>query len=1455
MANIGDLVATATLDIAPFMSNTKNLKTHMKSLDSSLKAVENSFKGTGNKLNGLKAIYSQTGRSLSAYQTLLSKQSAHYNKLKAEIGDVNSATAKQKTDLVNAQSAMTSTAAKVAELQTKYSSLAKEIAIQSSVFTKFGNGLQTVGGKLQTVGDKAQSVGSSLTKGLTTPIVAGAGLAVKAAVDYESAFAGVRKTVDASEAGYRKLSDGIRQMAKELPASAAEIAHVAETAGQLGIKRNDILGFTRTMIDMGESTNLSADEAATAIAKIGNILGLTSADYSRFGSSVVALGNNFATTEKDVVEMTNRLAASGKLAGLTAPEILGLATAMSSVGIEAEAGGTAMSQTLTQMGKAVDTGGDKLNKLAEIAGMSAEQFSTTWREKPIEAVEAFIKGLGNLGDEGESASSVLDDLGMSGIRQSNMLKSLGLASDKVSSAVKMSTEAWKENSALSEEAAKRYETTQSKLQILKNKATDVAIELGGPLADALVDAMEAGEPLIQSIADLAKKFSSLDKEQQQQIIKWGLIAAAAGPALSIFGKGVSTLGSVVTGIGKISSGLGKLSGAFSVLKNGSAVIEGAGVAAAGGATKVGLLTSAVGLLGNPVTWGVLATGAAALAVSTWAQKTDEAKKRTAEWGTEVSNLESQQLSKFKTKVDETNKVILDFESGAGSVDAVKNAFDGLVQSIEKLNNEKLAKKIDWAEKLGLSDTVIQGIKDSYGQVTENAQRMTDEVVAIYNRHNGDMSRLTGTEKEIVLNNQNQLIDKQLELMNFSAKERKALQIALNGEFEQLNGEQRQKAISNMEKMMDQEHKSYTTKKKELNNILKSLGQEETQARQEVLNELDALETEHQLKMEGYGSKYVAMQEAIMKAMGGNAQSASLVWSAIAEKMDKYGLSLDKLKAKAIEDSKKIVDSNGMVAKSTLDMSDEAFAANQSWNSLVYDDKNGKVKTNAKEEVQKALQAEGGWKNMEFILKNANLETNAKMTIGEALVANGQWESLSPKAKDLVFKNEKGLRAILESKTSLESWNGLSPEIKNLLANDSDFKNKASVSKQVLENWNSLTPKEKQLLAKDLTSDKAQTAKAALDLLKDKDIDIKGYNKTQQAKAEAEATMALLQNKDLDILAHDKTAGPTQSASQKVNNVKQLNPANLFAKDNTAGPSASAQASVNKPKQSNPASINASDKTANASASANRSVNSPKQTAPIGMFGKNNTGPSVSSTNTSVNSPKQRSPIGMFARNNTAGPVASANTAVNSPRQRSAASIRANDRTSGAVSSAKSAIASVVGKTVNIVTNFIERHLKHAKGTNYHPGGLATVNDQKGSTYRELVTLPSGFSFIPDGRDVTLPLPEGTKVLKASKTKQLFPHYADGIGFENTNISTLAKRIGNVQNATIETNIAQTDSQLTGLLSELINVMKRKDYTSNDSYTLNVNQTGGMSDNRESMERLFKEFAWYIQQQKGRLSDI
>lgn len=315
---------------------------------------------------------------------------------------------------------------------------------------------------------------------------------VSASIEFESAITGVYKTVEGTPEQLAAIADGIKKMSTEIPATTTEIAAVAEAAGQLGIAADDVLSFSRVMLDLGESTNLTADEAATALARFANITGTAADDYERLGSVIVGLGNNFATTEAEITEMATRLASAGTLAGLTESQIMALATAMSSVGIEAEAGGTAMTQTLTAIEKAVADGGKKLEEFARIAGMSASGFANTWESDAITAVQAFIAGLGGLDEQGESATLVLDELGLSGVRQSNMLKSLALASETLTDAVATANRAWEENTALVEEASKRYDTTEAKMAMLENGFTNVKAAIGDSLSPALGELAEAG---------------------------------------------------------------------------------------------------------------------------------------------------------------------------------------------------------------------------------------------------------------------------------------------------------------------------------------------------------------------------------------------------------------------------------------------------------------------------------------------------------------------------------------------------------------------------------------------------------------------------------------------------------------------------------------------------------------------------------------------------------------------------------------------------------------------------------------------------------------------------------------------------------------------------------------------------------------------------------------------------
>lgn len=1348
-SNIGELVATATLDVAPFQSNVGRLKTYLKGVDNSLKAMENNFKGAGKNVSNLKGLLSQTGSALSSYQKVLSSQSERYNQLKASIGDVSTATVEQKQKLVEASASMTATAAKVAELQNRYEQLAssmRQAYIDDSAFTKFGRGAQEVGNKISQMGQTISGFGSALTRGVTAPIVAGAGLVVKAAIDYESAFAGVKKTVDeTATVSYQKLSDGIRQMAKELPASAVQIANVAEVAGQLGIKADDILSFSRTMIDMGESTNLSAEDAATAIAKIANILGLTSDEYSRFGASVVDLGNNFATTEKDIVEMSNRLAAGGKLAGLTAPEILGLATAMSSVGIEAEAGGTAMTQTLTAIGNAVSLttkdSADDLALIAKVAGTTSEEFQQAWKEKPAEALQSFIKGLNTAHEKGANMDAILMKLGMTGVRQGNMLKSLALSSDKMSAAVDRSNQAWKENTALTNEANKRYETTESQLKMFRNQITDLAIEFGGPLIKALRSGLDAVKPWLNNLADLAKKFSSLSTEQQQNIIKWGLMAAALGPALKLLGGGVSVIGGLVKTIGGLSKGIGVLSGSAKYLFNLpvglNALSSSAGAAEtamAGMSTSAGSMTGALSALVNPLglTIGTIALATAGLAYLSNEQ--EKARIKSEEFGTQLSDTARGELRNFQKTVDETSVAVANFGTHAGDVEKVSGAFKKLYEDIQAAADQSNQRIEELGAKWGLSEEQISKAKDRNGQIVSNTESMMNQINEIYQRHNGDASKFSQEEKEIILNNQNEMIKAKLSMMSLSADQQKAALQALNGDISSLNETQLKHTKDVLKEAMDEEKKLYETSKDELKELLdgKAIDQETYNKK------MQQLESNHTQTMEALGSKYYQVMKNLDEKVKSRTGQSWNYWEEAKKALEEYGLSYEEIGRKASEASQKVGNSHSILANYTSEMSKEVKEANDAWSLLVGNiDKNGnfQVKSNVKEVIGEASKSAEGWEQLQFIAKTADINSNARVTIAEALVESGKWKDMSLEEKQVIVKNQVGLQAIFDSEKNLKIWNDMPAEVKELLLKNNDIMSKADEATKALTNYEALTPKQKELLATDESFRNA--------------------------------------------------------VSRSTESLKNWNAITPFTKDLLVNPNDAlyfTQLSIDKMAAWNLAtaetkSLEAVDNTGVAVGSAIVSVNSPKQEAPIGIYANDNTAGESQSASLSVNSPYQFKPIDINAMNRTQGEASAAGYSVNSVRQSSPISINAQNNTSSAINSVWSGLLSLPAvKFIDIITrHFTEQH---AKGTDNHPGGLATVNDQRGTLYKELVTLPDGTSFIPEGRNVVLPLPPGSKVMRAGRTRSLMnrlgiPNYEKGIGFEDTKISHLSRRIQSV----------------------------------------------------------------------------
>jgi TP901 family phage tail tape measure protein len=368
-------------------------------------------------------------------------------------------------------------------------------------------------------------------------IAAGLAVAVTAAIKWESAWAGVLKTVDGTPEQMAALEQEIRALTAVLPASHEEIAAVAAAAGQLGIQRENVAGFTRVMIDMGESTNLAATEAATALARFMNIMQTAPSDVSRLGSAIVDLGNNSATTEAEIVEMALRIAGAGRTIGLSEAQVLGFSAALSSVGIRAEAGGTAVSRVFLEIDTAVSRGGDTLEVFARTAGMTADQFASAYQQDAGAAIASFVTGLGRVQSSGGDVNAVLRELGLTEIRVSDALRRLSGSGDLLTRSLRTGSEAWDENIALTEEANRRYETTEAKLRIAKNQLNDFAIDMGNTFLPMIGQGAESVAAFVGLLGDLpgpAKAALGILGALSAAILLTGGAALVAVPMLARF---------------------------------------------------------------------------------------------------------------------------------------------------------------------------------------------------------------------------------------------------------------------------------------------------------------------------------------------------------------------------------------------------------------------------------------------------------------------------------------------------------------------------------------------------------------------------------------------------------------------------------------------------------------------------------------------------------------------------------------------------------------------------------------------------------------------------------------------------------------------------------------------------------------------------------------------------------
>jgi TP901 family phage tail tape measure protein len=376
------------------------------------------------------------------------------------------------------------------------------------------------------VANKMKTVGRKMSLLLTTPIIGLAAASIKAGADFEQAFGGVVKTVEGTKEQLDDLKKGFKELALVIPVSAVELLKIGEAAGQLGIKTENVLAFTEVMAKMAVTTNLSAEEAATMMAKFANITGMSQHLFENLGSSIVDLGNNLATTERDIVTMSLRLASAGKQVGMSEAQIVGMAAALSSVGLEAEAGGTAFSQLLSKISLGIAVGSEEIKTFARVSNLSVEKFSKLFRDDAAGAVSELLRGLKELSVD--DAAIALEDMGITGIRLQDAIRRASGAVDLFDTALKTSTKAFKENTALSKEAKIAFESFWSQVKLLKNAFGQLMGDVFQVLRPMLTS-------LIENVKGIAADFKGWSDESKKLAVQIALVVAAIGPLLIVVG--------------------------------------------------------------------------------------------------------------------------------------------------------------------------------------------------------------------------------------------------------------------------------------------------------------------------------------------------------------------------------------------------------------------------------------------------------------------------------------------------------------------------------------------------------------------------------------------------------------------------------------------------------------------------------------------------------------------------------------------------------------------------------------------------------------------------------------------------------------------------------------------------------------------------------------------------------
>lgn len=594
-----------------YEDNVKSVDKNVNALKMQKSSIENMISAKKNEINTLENANKIVNKGSTAYmdnQRAIQWTTTELNALEKQHKKVSSAIQEQQNNLTNSKKAYEDAQTAVSQATKQYEEYEKGVKAAEKVAN--AERWQQTGKGLKEVGESIDTITKPIQYAATAALGLGSASAI-AAVQFEDNFANVKKTVDGTPEQLEDIRQKIIQMSttgvnghSAIPQTTAELNELAAAGGQLGITTDNIVDFTEVMAQMGSATNLVGEEGAATLARFQNVMGVGQNEIRNIGSAIVDLGNHSATTESEIASMALRMGKYGSSVRMSAADVLGYSAALSSLGIEAQMGGSAIGRTWLSIEKAVANGGEGLKAFAKYSGKSAKEFKEQWNTDSSGAFNGLLKGL----QSAENLTVALDDLGINNTQDIQAMMALVNGYDLVTASVERSNTAYQENTALQEEFDAKAETTASKLSVAKNNVVEIARSFGDLMLPTIVD-------VSNGVSQYTQKIASMDDAQKKNIITAGATVVAMGAITKGSTGLIKWAGNTVEAVGNIKK-------AFS---------------AGGALAKFAPMLASIGAVAGPAVLSLGAMATATVVLYKAARKYEEYSKDWSRGGNELSD--------------------------------------------------------------------------------------------------------------------------------------------------------------------------------------------------------------------------------------------------------------------------------------------------------------------------------------------------------------------------------------------------------------------------------------------------------------------------------------------------------------------------------------------------------------------------------------------------------------------------------------------------------------------------------------------------------------------------------------------------------------------------------------------------------------------------------------------------